>query len=181
MIDTQWPRFTVFEQAAEGEPFLHNGTVHAPDAEMALLNARDVFARRPDGVAFWVVPAEAIFTRTREELANWVEKTEANQSIGRLIDYYVFGKFEQQAQCRQVGEVSAGSPTAAVQSAIQKYGIADPLWWWVLPKDAVLSSTPQDSDPMFAAAREKTFKDQAEYPVVTLMRELRSKPKADSK
>jgi len=55
------------------------------------------------------------------------------------------------------------------------------LWWWVFPKAAVLSSKPQDREPMFAPAREKTFKDQAEYPVVTLMRQLRSKQKPDKK
>src|SRR3989337_2438869 len=70
MIDTQWPRFMVFQQEAVGKPFIHNGTVHAPDIDMALLNARDVFARRPQAVAMWVVPADSIFTQTREELAN---------------------------------------------------------------------------------------------------------------
>lgn len=179
--DTQWPRFMVFEQGAEGERLLHNGTVHAPDIEMALLNARDVFARRPDGVTFWVVQAEAIFTQTREELAKGGAKIVAGQSINRLIDYYVFGKFEQQSQCRQIGEVKAASLQEAMQTAIQKYGKEDPLWWWVFPKDAVLSSKPQDRGPMFAPAREKTYKDQAEYPVVTLMRELRSKSKKDKK
>lgn len=173
MSDTQWPRFMVFQQDAEGEPFLHNGTVHAPDIEMALLNARDVFARRPEAVAMWVVPAEAIFTQTREELA--AASGPIDQSTDRLIDYYVFAKFEQQAQCRQVGEVQAGTPQAAVRSAIEKYGDRKPFWWWVFPKSDIMTSGPQDASPMFAPAREKTFKDQAEYPVVTMMRELRKK------
>ncbi len=181
MSDTQWPRFMVFQQAAEGEALLHNGTVHAPDIEMALLNARDVFARRPDGVAFWVVPAEKIYTQTREEISKDETKLEPDKSINRLIDYYVFGKFEQQSQCRHIGEARAGSPQGAMQAAIQKYGKENPLWWWVFPKAAVLSSQPQDRDPMFAPAREKTYKDQAEYPVVTLMRELRAKRKTDDK
>ena len=128
MSDTQWPRFMVFEQAAEGEPLLHNGTVHAPDVEMALLNARDVFARRPDGVTFWVVPAEDIFTQTREELA---QSPSAVQATGPQLEYHVFGKFEQQSQCRQIGAVKAASPQEAMRAAIQKYGKEDPLWWWV--------------------------------------------------
>jgi len=176
--DSQWPRFMVFQQAAEGAPVLHNGTVHAPDLEMALLNARDVFARRPEAVALWVVPAQAIYTQTREELAT---RQSVDQASREHADYYVFGKFEQQAQCRQIGEVSAGSPRAAMQAALTKYADRQPLWWWVFPKAAVLISTPQDREPMFAPAREKTFKDQAEYPVVTLMRQLRSKQKPDKK
>jgi ring-1,2-phenylacetyl-CoA epoxidase subunit PaaB len=177
--DTQWPRFMVFEQAEDGLPFLHNGTVHAPDAEMALLNARDVFARRPDGVAFWVVPAEDIYTQTREELAKSETGVTPDLSINRLIDYYVFGKFEQQGHCRQVGDVNASSPHAAMLAAIKKYPEQAPLWWWVFPKDVVLSSEERDRGPMFAAARDKSYKDQAEYPVVTLMRELRAKANKD--
>lgn len=163
----------VFQQEAAREPFVHNGTVHAPDIELALLNARDVFARRPEAVAMWVVPAEAIFTQTQEELA--VAGSTRDQATNRLVDYYVFAKFDQQAQCRQVGEIQASSPQAAVQAAIEKYGDKQPLWWWVFPKETVASSLPGDSDPMFAPARAKTFKDQAEYPVVTMMREIRAK------
>lgn len=174
MSDTQWPRFMVFQQEAAGEPFVHNGTVHAPDIEMALLNARDVFARRPEATAMWVVPADAIFTQTREELTSG---SPVDQSTNRLIDYYVFVKVEQQAQCRQVGQVQAGSPQAAVKAAINKYGDKQPLWWWVFPKAAVVASLPGDAGPMFAPAREKTYKDQAEYPVVTMMREIRAKKK----
>ncbi len=177
MPDTQWPRFMVFQQEAAGKPFVHNGTVHAPDVEMALLNARDVFARRPQAVAMWVVPADAIYTQTREELANAPAAESGDQPINGLTDYCVFGKFEEQAQCRQIGEVKASSPQAAVHSAVTKYGQQNPLWWWVFPKSDVLTSEPHDISPMFDPARAKTFKDQAEYPVVTMMREIRAKKK----
>jgi len=182
MPDTQWPRFMVFQQEAEGSPFVHNGTVHAPDIEMALQNARDVFARRPEAVAMWVVPAELIYTQTREELQNptviasVAERSEAISPTDSKA-YYVFAKFNQQDKCRHVGEVEAGSPQAGMHEAIEKYYEVDPLWWWVFPKDAVLASDSEDTDPMFAPARDKTFKDQAEYPVVTMMREIRAKEK----
>src|SRR5215510_1998522 len=69
MTDTQWPRFIVFQQAKAGEPHQYAGSVHAPDAEMALMNARDVFVRRPACVSLWIVPAAMIFSKTAEELA----------------------------------------------------------------------------------------------------------------
>src|SRR5690348_12991409 len=69
MTDTQWPRYIVFQQAKTGEPHQYAGSVHAPDAEMAIMNARDVFVRRPACVSLWVVPAGAIFAKTAEELA----------------------------------------------------------------------------------------------------------------
>lgn len=166
----------VFQQEAGGKPFVHNGTVHAPDIEMALLNARDVFARRPQAVAMWVVPAEKIYTRTREE----VEKSgsqEVDILTSGLQDYYVFGKFEEQSQCRQIGEIQAVSPQAAIHKAIETYGEKHLLWWWVFPKSDILTSGPQDVSAMFDPAREKTFKDQAEYPVVTMMREIHARKK----
>jgi ring-1,2-phenylacetyl-CoA epoxidase subunit PaaB len=166
----------VFQQEAAGKPFVHNGTVHAPDIEMALLNARDVFARRPQAAAMWVVPADSIFTQTREEITKSGSQ-DVDLKTSRLQDYYVFAKFEEQAQCRHIGEVQAADPAGAVQAAIKMFGDQNPLWWWVFPKSEVLTSEPQDASPMFEPSREKTFKDQAEYPVVTMMRELRAKKK----
>ncbi|MCL4257816.1 MAG: hypothetical protein KJZ53_04705 [Anaerolineales bacterium] len=176
MSDTQWPRFMVFQQEGPDQPVVHNGTVHAPDAELAMLNARDVFVRRPEAVALWVVPADAIFTQTQEELA----KTQpADQAASGLSEYYVFAKFSQQTQCRQVGQVQASSPQAAVQAAIATFADKQPLWWWVFPASAVLKNKSSEAEPMFSAARYKTYKDQAEYPVVTMMRALRDKGRLD--
>ena len=47
--DTQWPLWEVFTQRAQGAPHEHAGSVHAADAEHALQNARDVYARRGEG------------------------------------------------------------------------------------------------------------------------------------
>ena len=58
--DTQWPLWEVFVQAAAGEPHVHAGSVHAPDAELALLNARDVYARRGPVAGLWVVESACI-------------------------------------------------------------------------------------------------------------------------
>lgn len=70
--DTQWPVFEVFHQSARGEAHIHVGSVHAPDAEMALLLAKEQFARRQSCVNLWVVPVEAI-SATRYEDADIFE------------------------------------------------------------------------------------------------------------
>lgn len=56
----QWPLWEVFTQPKGGAPHEHAGSVHAPDAEMALQNARDVYTRRGEAVSIWVVPSTAI-------------------------------------------------------------------------------------------------------------------------
>ena len=60
MTDTQWETYEVFHQSKKGDPHAYVGSVHAPDAEMALQMARDQFARRLKCVSLWVVRTKDI-------------------------------------------------------------------------------------------------------------------------
>ncbi|GAA2116264.1 1,2-phenylacetyl-CoA epoxidase subunit B [Kitasatospora saccharophila] len=62
-----WPLWEVFVRARRGLAHLHAGSLHAPDAAMALRNARDLYTRRSEGVSLWVVPAEAVFAFDPDE------------------------------------------------------------------------------------------------------------------
>lgn len=62
-----WPLFEVFVRARSGLEHKHVGSVHAPDPRMALDNARDLYARRNEGVSLWVVPSAAITASDPEE------------------------------------------------------------------------------------------------------------------
>ncbi len=66
MTDTQWKVFEVFHQQARGEPHVHVGSIHAPDAEMALILAKEQYSRRQACVNLWVVPVEAILPTAYE-------------------------------------------------------------------------------------------------------------------
>ncbi|WP_026529419.1 1,2-phenylacetyl-CoA epoxidase subunit PaaB [Haematomicrobium sanguinis] len=57
---TQWPLWEVFVRSSRGLSHVHAGSLHAPDAELAVRNARDLYTRRNEGVSIWVVPASAI-------------------------------------------------------------------------------------------------------------------------
>lgn len=52
--------FEIFIRSQHGLAHKHVGSLHAPDAEMALANARDVYTRRHEGVSIWVVPSAQI-------------------------------------------------------------------------------------------------------------------------
>ncbi len=52
--------FEIFVRPRAGLGHRHVGSLHAPDAELALQGARDCFTRREEGVSIWVVPASAI-------------------------------------------------------------------------------------------------------------------------
>jgi ring-1,2-phenylacetyl-CoA epoxidase subunit PaaB len=55
-----WPLWEVFVRSARGLSHVHAGSLHAPDAQLALHNARDLYTRRGEGVSIWVVPSAAV-------------------------------------------------------------------------------------------------------------------------
>jgi phenylacetate-CoA oxygenase PaaH subunit len=62
-----WPLWEVFVRGRRGLSHSHVGSLHAPDAQMALRNARDVYTRRQEGVSIWVVRAADIAATSPDE------------------------------------------------------------------------------------------------------------------
>ena len=62
-----WPLWEVFVRSQHGLAHKHVGSLHAPDAEMAMANARDVYTRRNEGVSIWVVAAGDITASSPDE------------------------------------------------------------------------------------------------------------------
>jgi ring-1,2-phenylacetyl-CoA epoxidase subunit PaaB len=84
--DSQWPLWEVFIQSKSGQPYKHAGSVHAADKELALLNARDVYTRRNEGISIWVVPAQYIVASTPEEVGPFFDP--ANDKVYRHPTFY---------------------------------------------------------------------------------------------
>ena len=84
--DSQWPLWEVFTQSKTGLPHEHAGSVHAPDAEMALQNARDVYARRGPVTNIWVVPTEFITSSTSSDSQPFFDP--ADDKIYRHPQFY---------------------------------------------------------------------------------------------
>jgi ring-1,2-phenylacetyl-CoA epoxidase subunit PaaB len=179
MPDTQWPRFMVFQQMAPGEPLKHNGTVHAPDIEMALLNGRDVFVRRPSAHAMWVTPVECIFAKTAQELADGTWLAGVEDTNGAEEKYHVFGKLHHLGQLEQLGMVQAASPAMAMKRAVEGFSGKTILVWWVFPTTRTLYSDEAEAESLFRFSESHDFKNQAFYPVITMMRKIRAKGKLE--
>lgn len=62
-----WPLWEVFVRSRRGLSHVHAGSLHAPDAAMALRNARDLYTRRQEGVSVWVVPSTAVTASSPDE------------------------------------------------------------------------------------------------------------------
>ncbi len=69
-MSKEWPLWEIFIRGQHGLSHRHVGSLHAPDAEMAIKNARDVYTRRNEGVSIWAVEANNI-------AASMVEKASA--------------------------------------------------------------------------------------------------------
>jgi ring-1,2-phenylacetyl-CoA epoxidase subunit PaaB len=65
--ERDWPLWEVFVRPKRGLSHLHAGSLHAPDAKMALRNARDLYTRRQEGVSIWVVAAAQITASSPDE------------------------------------------------------------------------------------------------------------------
>ena len=177
MSDTQWPRYEVFKQDNPKKPHEAVGSVHAPDAEMALLNARDVFVRRPFAVSLWVVKADNIFTMTREELATnpdfWLALWKVD---GTPTTFHLFTKTSQRRSMtyvRHAGQIEAVTPELALRDAIESGSFeADKVWvWWVVADEFVHRSGEDDIDSLFAPAVDKTYRQQTHYGFVSPRRQ----------
>ena len=162
-----WPRFEVFKQEREGQPFRNVGSVHAPDAELALLSARDVFARRPACHCLWVVPAATITTNSSD-----IPLT----SDGPLQPYAVCAKQSNRQSMTYVdymGRVEVHSPAEALQLAAAMFGDKEEATvWWVFPENAVMASQPDDVND-YAASTAKLFRLPNQYHTVVTMRQMR--------
>jgi len=77
----EWPIWEVFTQKKDGAAHEHAGSVHAPDAEMALLNARDVYGRRMEAINMWVVLSSAIVASTPDDMGPFFDP--ANDKLYR--------------------------------------------------------------------------------------------------
>ena len=71
-----WPLWEVFIRLKGGLSHKHVGSVHAPDGELALRHARDVYTRRLEGVSLWVVQSSDIVASDPDQSGPMFEPAE---------------------------------------------------------------------------------------------------------
>ena len=62
-----WPLYEVFVRGKRGLNHVHVGSLHAPDDEMGVHEARDLYTRRNEGVSIWVVRSDRITASSPDE------------------------------------------------------------------------------------------------------------------
>lgn len=76
MSQRHLPLWEVFVRSRRGLDHKHIGSLHAADAEQALLAARDTYTRRQEGVSIWVVRSSDIHASQFEEESSFFDPAE---------------------------------------------------------------------------------------------------------
>ncbi len=87
--------WAVFLQARKRDPHVYVGDVHAPDAEMALVLAKESFTRRDPCVNLWVVRIDQIHITPREAEEMFEPATDKSYRFG--------GSYRQQQKVYRTG------------------------------------------------------------------------------
>lgn len=65
--NSHWITFEVFHQDKRGKQPTHVGIVHAPSPEIALMFAKEQYARRKETSNLWVVKSSEVYTFAPED------------------------------------------------------------------------------------------------------------------
>jgi ring-1,2-phenylacetyl-CoA epoxidase subunit PaaB len=85
-VRRDWPLWEIFVRPRRGLSHGHVGSLHAPDPQMALRNARDLYTRRQEGVSIWVVASAAITASSHDEKDSFFDP--AGDKIYRHPTFY---------------------------------------------------------------------------------------------
>lgn len=174
LVDTQWPRYYVFKQNTPEDAHLNCGTIHAPDPELALMNARDVFVRRPDCYNLWVVPADRVVSLTLEQLKLDGPDPLSEPGPGPAGAYAVFTKSDYRDRHAYAGELQAAHAHDAMRKALDRYPPDSTVAWRVAPVASILSSVSEDGQSWFEPAHDKPYRHPAFYQTDSMMRAVRA-------
>ena len=153
--DGGWPMWDAFVRQNGGLSHVHSESVHAPDAETALLNARDAYLRRVEGVSLWVVPADK------------VSKWESDSSDPARTDiaprpaalWEVFVRHRRGLAHVHAGSMEATGPYDAIEKARRVYVTRDKgVSVWVVPAASVYAADPEDAAALFEPFADKDYR-----------------------
>ncbi|MDB5235283.1 MAG: phenylacetic acid degradation b [Hymenobacter sp.] len=181
----QFGTYEVFHQKKEGAPFIYVGPVHAPEADVAFLFAKEQYSRRFACTGMWVVPTAAItvtayvgdqesaydslplLARSMAPDAGKADDTAAEESAYAASeeDYDIFHLKKRGKAHQHVGKVRASSPADALQVAKAVFGEQRPVVnVWAVRSAEVLRSDDEDRD-IWTTTPDKKYRDAISYKV----------------
>ena len=180
----QFGTYEVFHQKKESAPFMYVGPVHAPEADVAFLFAKEQFSRRFACTGLWVVPTAAItvtaYVGDQESAYDTLPLLPANQAPAVTTndtaaeeaayaageeDYDIFHLKKRGKAHQHMGKVRASSPADALQVAKAVFGEQRPVAnVWAVRSADILRSDEEDRD-IWTTTPEKKYRDAISYKV----------------
>ena len=183
----QFETYEVFHQKKEGAPYMYVGPVHAPEADVAFLFAKEQFSRRFACTGLWVVPTAAImvtaYVGDQESAydtlpllhaaiqpvlaAGPADDTAAEEAsyAASEEDYDIFHLKKRGKAHQHVGKVRASSPAEALQVAKAVFGEQRPLVnVWAVRAADILCSNDEDRD-IWTTTPDKKYREAISYRV----------------
>jgi ring-1,2-phenylacetyl-CoA epoxidase subunit PaaB len=179
----QFETYEVFHQKKENAAYVYAGPVHAPEADLAFLFAKEQYSRRFACSGMWVVPTAAITLTsyvgdqesaydtlpllakpTSAPVADDTAGEEAAYAAGEE-DYDIFHLKKRGKAHQHVGKVRAASPAQALQAAKAVFGEQRPVVnVWAVRAADILRSEADDRD-IWTTTPEKKYRDAIAYRV----------------
>ena len=160
----QLPTYEVFVQPNEKRAFQHEGIVHATNAEMAFMFAKEQFSRRYTCSGIWTVSTQLVFVTSYSDNQQSVYKSIEN-SDKRTGDtaYLIFHMLKRGKQHKIAGKVLAGSYEEALEAAKKELDPGKPvLNIWVTKDEDVFKTTEEDRQ-IWVTLHEKQFREATDY------------------
>jgi ring-1,2-phenylacetyl-CoA epoxidase subunit PaaB len=155
--------FEVFVQAKEGKPFQHEGSIHAPDLEMAFILAKESLTRRFQAISLFVTDTRNVMVSTTTEGDQNAYDTipDASSTDSKMI-FEIFHLPKRGKQHIYAGAVNASSVEEAFAEAKKKFGAVKVYNVWAVPSDKIRFTLPEEKD-LWKTLPDKKFRDAAEY------------------
>jgi ring-1,2-phenylacetyl-CoA epoxidase subunit PaaB len=156
--------FEVFVQAREGKPFQHEGIVHASDAELAFVLAKESFTRRFLCVSLYVADTRNVYVSplTEADTSAYTLLPEIPAQTGERHSYEVYHLLKRGKQHVHAGTVVATSPAEAMSEARKKFGATLVYNVWVVRTCDIRFTRPEEKD-LWLTLPEKKFRDASDY------------------
>ena len=161
----QFGTFEVFVEPRPGKSFQHEGSLHAPNLELAYVLAKENYTRRFTCSSLFVVETTQVYvsamTNGTENVYDLIEEEKTREVEGILFE--VFHLAKRGKQHLHVGNVSAPSPEGALSAAKKKFDTGKIIVnIWLARTDTIRFTSATESD-FWTTLPEKKFRDAIEY------------------
>jgi ring-1,2-phenylacetyl-CoA epoxidase subunit PaaB len=161
----QFGTFEVFVEPKDGKPFQHEGSVHAPNLEMAYVLAKETFTRRFTCSSLYVVDTRQVYVSPMSEGNQnaYDLLSEPSGQNGEKTSYEIYHLQKRGKQHVHAGTVLGATPHEAMVQAKQRFK-SDKVTYniWAIRTGDIRFTSPEEKD-LWLTLPDKKFRDAAEY------------------